>query len=558
MPLVVGLGLGSAVLLILIGLFVLSSITGKAPPRPQPVEDMEGVGQATSPLDEPTSLPAIESTPAVPAATGGPFVAVADDGRTPWLPPGTGSPVRLQYVPSGSDLYLIARPADLLATSEGPRVLEALGPAFAAARSAWETAAGCSLNDVQQLILTLHEGAAEFPHPATVVRLTQPVDRAALLQRWGDPLPVTAGGAEYYRAASGWSFYVPADGDGRVFLMGPEEQIREVAEGQGTPPVMRLAMNKLMAVSDDHRHLTILFSPNELMVNVFRDGRRLSLCEPRRIREPLDWLLGDGIEAGLFSMHLDQYAYAELLIVGNVGQAKDALAREFQQRLKEMPGRVERYFVGLNPHPYWKMVALRYPQMIRYLYDQTRIGTEGDIAVINAALPSEAIHNLVFATEMALESTPGAGAGKVVANPPAASPRDLADLLGRRFTVRIAQDSLEFSVQNVKTEVRDSFSNLAFPFDSRILGSDLEKNGITRNQQIREFDQQDKTLAEILTAIVVKANPKTTTDAKDPNQQLIWVVGPDPDDPRRDILLITTRDAAAEKNYVVPAVFRSD
>jgi eukaryotic-like serine/threonine-protein kinase len=405
---------------------------GGPSPRTQPSDIAE-----QSPWDEPSPVRPDEGSgqtgtgserPAVESARGS-FATVADDGQTPWLPPTTGAPVVLKYVPPGSQLYLIARPADLLASSEGARSLEALGPSFAASRAAWESAAGCSLSDVRQLILTVHQAGQDFPRPAVVVQLTQPVDKTALLQRWGNPSPVTLGNAEFYNSPNGWSYFVPPDGDGRTFVMGPEAQIRDVIEFQSAAPPLQLAMNKLVAVSDDQRHLTILFSPNELIGNLFRDGRQWSLCEPRKIREPLDFFLGDNIEAGLLSLHFDRYAYAELLMVGRAGQARDTLAREIRGRLQEMPDRVERYVVGLNPHPYWKMVAMRYPQMIRYLYGKTRVGTEGDVAVINAALPPEAVHNLVFASEMALQSSPGEP-GTVAAAPRAhrtGGPERLAD-----------------------------------------------------------------------------------------------------------------------------------
>jgi eukaryotic-like serine/threonine-protein kinase len=559
-PLAVGIGLGAAVLLIFIGLVILNNMGGGTSPRPQPSDIAE-----QSPWDEPSPVRPNEGSgptgtgserPAVESARGS-FTTVADDGQTPWLPPTSGSPVVLQYVPPGSQLYLIARPADLLASSEGVRSLEALGPSFAASRAAWESAAGCLLGDVRQLILTVHQAGQDFPRPAVVVQLTQPTDKAALLQRWGNPSPVTLGNAEYYNSPNGWSYFVPTDGDSRTFVMGPEAQIRDVIEFQSAPPPLQLAMNKLVAASDDQRHLTILFSPNELIGNLFRDGRQWSLCEPRKIREPLDFFLGDNIEAGLLSLHFDRYAYAELLMVGRAGQGRDTLARELRGRLQEMPDRVERYVVGLNPHPYWKMVAMRYPQMIRFLHSKTRIGTEGDVAVINAALPPEAVHNLVFASEMALQSSPGEP-GTVAAAPRTAAPADLNELLTRRFSIRFAQDSLEFAIRNVEVEVTDMFPNLPFPFGIRILGGDLEKSGITRNQQIRDFEQSDKPLGEILTAMMLKANPKAATGPQDPDQQLVWLVGADPESPTRTLVLITTRDAAAQRNDTLPAIFRGN
>ncbi|MCH5373283.1 MAG: protein kinase, partial [Planctomycetes bacterium] len=286
----IGLGLGIAALLILIGLIVLNNMSDQMPDRTRSA-DQAGV---TETKDESLGIPNESTAPSevatsedLPVAADGPFVLVNDDGQTPWLPPTAGSPISLKFVPPGSQIYVIARPADLIASSEGPRILEAMGPAFASVRSAWETAAGCSLGDVQQLILSLHDGGSDFPRPAIVVRLVQAVEKSELLRRWGDPTPVSAGEVEYYRAASGWSFYVPQESDGPIFVMGPEDQIRDVIEFRSAPPAMRLAMNKLLAASDDRRQLTILFSPNELIVNLFRDGRQLSMCDPRKIREPL-------------------------------------------------------------------------------------------------------------------------------------------------------------------------------------------------------------------------------------------------------------------------------
>jgi hypothetical protein len=143
----------------------------------------------------------------------------------------------------------------------------------------------------------------------------------------------------------------------------------------------------------------------------------------------------------------------------------------------------------------------------------------------------------------------------VASGQPAAGPADVPDLLNRRFSIRFAQDSLEFAVRNIEVEVADTYPNLPFAFGIRILGADLERGGITRNQQIRDFDQQDKTLAEILTAMMLKANPKVATGPQDPEQQLVWLVGADPEAPTRKIVLITTRDAAAQRNDPLPAIF---
>jgi hypothetical protein len=131
------------------------------------------------------------------------------------------------------------------------------------------------------------------------------------------------------------------------------------------------------------------------------------------------------------------------------------------------------------------------------------------------------------------------------------------ELLQRQLTITFGQESLEFAVQSVETAIGDSFSALPFAFSIKILGGDLQRNGITRNQQIRDFDARNRTIAEILTAMVMQANPiKTVQSPDEEDQQLVWVIGPDPADPAQTSILLTTRAAAREKNYTLPLIFR--
>ena len=90
------------------------------------------------------------------------------------------------------------------------------------------------------------------------------------------------------------------------------------------------------------------------------------------------------------------------------------------------------------------------------------------------------------------------------------------------------------------------------------IGGDLEKKGITQNQQIRNFDKTDQTLRSVLTDLVLGANPdKTATGPKDPKQSLVWVVHPQGKPAGECEILVTTRDAAAGQ-YTLPVEFQAD
>src|SRR4029077_7734062 len=98
--------------------------------------------------------------------------------------------------------------------------------------------------------------------------------------------------------------------------------------------------------------------------------------------------------------------------------------------------------------------------------------------------------------------------------------------------------------------------NVPFEFAIKIIGDDLKLDGITRNQSIRDFKQENQTVADILTALVRKANPVTTVkDSSEKDQKLVWLIGPDPDSPAKQVVLITTRNAAATKKYTLPPPF---
>ena len=240
------------------------------------------------------------------------------------------------------------------------------------------------------------------------------------------------------------------------------------------------------------------------------------------------------------------------------GRTRDrhALAADFHKRIAEIPDQIERYSARVLPHPYWRMVANRYPGMVRFLHRQLRIGVGRDEAVINGVLPAPAAHNLLFGGTMFLMSQPGVALVDNSATE-SAGPQSLELLLASKIDLSFDQQSLEFSIRDLGQEVKDRYPNLPFDFRIQIVGADLENDGITRNQQVRNIKLNDKSLSESLTEIVVVAQA-TGKPPSHPDQKLIWVVGPDPEQPDKQIVLVTTRSAAMKNNYTLPAAFRGN
>jgi hypothetical protein len=479
---------------------------------------------------------------------------VRDDGKLLWASPTTGPPISFDYVPPGAQIFLVARPADILAGNEGQRVLTALGPRFDAVRKSWEAAAGVKLSEVEQIVLSLHDNAGGFPRAAVVVRLVSPMTESDLQARWGNPPAKSAGNAKYYDAR-GYSFFAPPEQSGRLFVMteAGAQEMKDVIEFHGAPPPLRADLETLRKTSDAQRHFSMLFTANSLFNEL---GQSLLSGPFEKVRKALFEFLGDDVQAGMASLHFGDNSYLEVRLKSDASMDNFRLAEKFRDRLTTVPGEVLDYITSVPQDRYWEKLRIQYPQMIRYMHSMSRVGAEADTAVINFVLPQHAAHNLVAASELAIASTPGAPTTQAPV-PQTSGPATLNDVLQHRMSISIPQQDLINALVDIESAVRDELRNLPFQFTIKMMGNDLMLDGITQNQKVTDFNMQNTTLSEILTGLVRKANPDpSVTDPSQPGQKLIWVVAADPADGSKQVVLITTRQAAARDGYQLPAPFQ--
>jgi hypothetical protein len=391
------------------------------------------------------------------------------------------------------------------------------------------------------------------------VWLREPRGVDQLLAAWGHPTPVPHHGAAYFTVpARGWSFFVPPDSARGVFVMGDEADVREVIEQGDARPLLRRDLAQLWQVSDQLRHVTLLATTDFLFAQGLAAASSRAWGDPARMRRSLEWFLGSQVRACLASLHVGEHTYCELRGLGQTSTDSPLIAAGWRTRVQELPDRVETHFAATYPSAYWRRVALRVPEMVRVTAGLARVGIEQDQAVWNVVLPPHAASNLLFAASMAWDE-PGDDQ-PVAAKLPATAqrgPASLEELLATPMTVTFSLQSLEAALQNLVDDVRGQHPALPFHFAIEIVGQDLQLEGITRNQQIANFEAVDRPLADILTALVMRANPVTTvTTPADPAQKLVWTPAPDPQDPTKQILRITTRAAAARNGYHLPGVFR--
>ena len=184
-----------------------------------------------------------------------------------------------------------------------------------------------------------------------------------------------------------------------------------------------------------------------------------------------------------------------------------------------------------------------------------RIGYEENQVIVNGYLHSYAAHNLMLGSELAIASNP-IRRPLDVASPLGGTSTSLRDYLQQqKIDLTFPQRSLEVALNDLKNELNDIGAAEGRKVKIEIAGPDLQSDGITRNQQIANFAAKDMVVADVLTALAIKANPVPGIgDTSDTNQKLVWVLVPDPAG-GSEIVLFTTRKAAQEKGYELSVPF---
>ncbi len=176
--------------------------------------------------------------------------------------------------------------------------------------------------------------------------------------------------------------------------------------------------------------------------------------------------------------------------------ARRPLFSQLSAKLSGLPQRLEGHLASLDTvDEYWRRLALRFNSMVRLVVTQTRTSIEDQQLLVNVLLPLSAAHNLIAATELTLVTSGSAGDRSEVS--PATMTID--DMLELKMSLVIPQQSLEFCLRDLAIEVNEAMVGLPYPFQIVIAGSDLQQEGITRNQQIRDFRGEQQTVSELLT-----------------------------------------------------------
>lgn len=481
---------------------------------------------------------------------------IVDSSSLPWASPTDGKPPSLAYLPPGSQLILLARPAAIVADEEGRQFVKSLGPRVAEGIATLQSLCGCSLEDIAEVQAGWQADANAATASGEVlagwtVRFQEPSplwdDGEARAKAWGETTEKDIDGEQVY-AGPKLSFWLPAAEEGRVLVMAPaglmEQMVDLMVEQMVEPMVAARAagseddgdalaaslpqdLEQLVGMLDRTRHLTLLGSPQYLLT----DGRPLMAGPLAGLVEPLGSFFGDGVKAAALSLHCGDNFYAEVDTIATRAEPAKSLAGRLTQQIEKVADAVEDYCAAINPHPYGRKLVMRLPSMIRVVAASARCGAEGEGVVLNTYLPRHAAHNLVLASELALEQTPDSElVAGVSRKPAAAASAGPAGGLQKKISLVFTKDTLEKSIQMLSDEI-------GIPME--ILGGDLQLEGITKNQSFG-LDERDKPAEAVLRTILAKS---------DSGGRLVYVIR------KRDgveSIEISTKAAAAKRGDTLP------
>ncbi len=454
---------------------------------------------------------------------------IDDDGETLWASPTSGKPLNMTYLPGGAQLIFVLRPAELLSSPEGSKLLAALGPAGTSAVTRLRETLGVDLTRIEQLTIGFVPDESLLPQANYVLRLAEEVSRDKLLDQWGQPTKRTHAQKDFYER-NGRAYYLPESGAGQVVVIGPVAMLKQVLELDGQP-LLRSGIEDLLRHSDDQRHITFVFAPSYLLT----DGRSLLAGNLSQLHAPIREFLDESIEAVLLSAHVGDELFVEFRAVAPVDRKPAELKELLRTRWAAIPERVESHVAALHPQPHGQLVIHRFPRMLQLARDYTRSGVDEGQAVLSAYLPTGAAHNMLLGADLTLLESGGEtnpGGAPAVSTP---RPQAAADALARKISLSFPREALEPAVQLLAKE-------LSVPI--AIVGADLQLEGITKNQSLNNVDQRDQPAGDVLRKLLKLANP----DGK-----LVYQIKPD--SAGRETIFITTRAAVLKRGEPLPPGF---
>ncbi|TWU60974.1 hypothetical protein V7x_52850 [Crateriforma conspicua] len=463
----------------------------------------------------------------------------------------TETAFRLDGLPPGPGMLIHLRPADWMSDPDGQAVIKALSPELSGAVDDLAARTGRAAQEIASLTIALHPGDSGRPEMTWAVDLATPVNRQTWIEQLGLSLSMTATGKKIYSGDDPDSdaYYIPEHDDVSMlsqFTVGSVPMVSEVAEIDGLAISLPRNLQSVWQHCDQTQSLSVVLTPNFLFTDARQWVRRVA---PSGLTELARWMVPSvsGVAVTIDLRGDDVYWVTRWSPAGGTNEA--TLLSQVRRRMDQLPATAEDFLIRSQPEVSWKALAIRLPRMWDFLLRHTRFGLKDRQAVAGGYLPKHTLDQIVLANLLALR-TPDSVPAIDTASPPKQS-LSLSELLQRPMSISFDQESLESAIDVIREEfARDLPAGTDAPV-IEIKGNDLRLMGITQNQQIRDFQIDRLPLADVLTRLVLSANPdRTATGPTDPKQTLIWIATSD-----SQKILITTRESAGNYQRIPDPTF---
>ncbi len=487
---------------------------------------------------------------------------LVQDQRLLYAPPSqtAANPITLDLLPPGPAMVVSVRLADLQKSTFGQSMLDAFSPDLQSIIDSMVKRMGVSADTVSRATAAFYSGRGSDPIEVAVsVTLEQPQPMQSLLKVWDVSAARTREGQTIYVGdePNSDAYYLPLDQAKEKlidrFAVGSIDSISELASIDGEPIPLPRSLKSLWDATDQDTDVCVLVSSNFL----FADGRSLLQQSMPQAIDPLRRLLVSHTSAFLLvadspTQSSDtQQVYSEIRFSALGGITGASLARLVGDRIEQWPEWADQFSAAARPDKSWQPLARRLPAMVKFVANRIRVGVDDRTAVANVYLPAIAVPQISLGTVLAMNTPVG---GIADADKVDGELLTVDQILDRPMSVSFGQESLEFAIDAIKDSLGQQLPSGNKVPTIQIIGGDLQLMGITQNQQIRDFAKQDLPLRQVLTDLVVAANPdKSATGPADEKQSLIWVVTGASDDRQ---ILVTTRQAAQTKEYALPPEFQ--
>ncbi|MBL8873426.1 MAG: protein kinase [Planctomycetaceae bacterium] len=524
-------------------------------PQPPPIANND----PTAPVD--STEPGDTGTGTKPVARDAvhdKFTVVSDDKTLPWAPPTSGDPFSLDMLPPEAQVWMYWKASKFSQDPQGQQLMSLLEADIAPGTEFLISRSGTTLDNLNDVLIAFYPGKEGKPEIAIRFTLTSEQTLSSLKSKWGNVQDAKSGKATIYTNDRGEAYFAslePPTSDQKIksFTVGPQKRIEELVALDGGIPPLRRQLEQLHRRTDASADLTILFAPGFL----FTDGRQILANSVPALRDPLAQVLATDMQGGLLTTTMKNNWYAELRLVGNSDQDASRIANDLTKRFTNLPDEIESRLIANSFDASWGKLSLRYPQMLRELLKHLRVNVEDGQAIANFYLPKVAAPNVLVASWLAAHSdsnkTLVANKDDQPTDQPILTPDQFLD---RPIKLSFDQESLEIALQSIAESTNDGLPANQPKLTMELDYESMEKDGITQNQQIRQFAHNGVPLRNVLTDLVKRANPtpgiQDTTSAE---MKFVWILVDEADKPGGKKLLLTTRAYVADKKLTLSKEF---